>query len=65
MWGIFGRIFKVAAHPITAMVVRSLPEGIAFIESWITAYADKKLTPTEKKDVADKLNALARSVLGI
>ena len=65
MLGFIGKIFKVVAHPVTAIVVRSFDEAIALVESFVTGYADKKLTPDEKREIAGKLHALAKSILGI
>jgi hypothetical protein len=65
MLGAIGKVLKVIRHPVTAMVFRSFDEALEFVQTWIQAFADKKLTQVERRKIADKLNALAESLLGI
>jgi len=65
MFGVIGKVLRVMAHPITAMVVRSLDEAVDFIETWVAAFADKKLSETERIRIVRKLDTLAKSLLGI
>lgn len=63
--GFFKNLFKIAVHPITAIVIRSLDEAIAAVDTVVRALADKTLTDAERREIAAKLNALAKSILGV
>ena len=62
--GVLGKIFKVALHPITAMVVRSIPEALDLAITWLENKKDG-LTDEEKKEIRTKVDALTKSLLGI